>query len=128
MKRILVDTSVWIDFFNGIKSREADIIVEYISHSYPVFLCPVIFQEILQGFKSDRDYNKSKELLLEFPFILSNPIEAAIGAANLYRSLRKKGITIRKSNDCLIAFYAISHSIPILFKDRDFSIINKHIS
>lgn len=128
IKRVLVDTSVWIDFFNGVKSLQSDILVEYIKLSYSIYLCPVILQEILQGFKSEKDYNKAKELLLEFPFIFSDPIEAAIGAADLYRNLRKKGVTIRKSNDCLIAYYAIRHNIPILFKDRDFGKINKYIS
>ena len=126
-KSVLVDTSVWIEFFNGVKSKESDLLSKYIKLSYPIFLCPVILQEILQGFRSDNDYEKCKELLLEFPFIHVNTIDMAIGAADIYRTLRKRGITIRKSNDCLIAFYALSHKIPILFKDRDFSMIHKHI-
>ena len=57
MKDILVDTSVWIDFFNGIPSWEADLLTEYIEIDYTIYICPVILQEILQGFKIDSDYN-----------------------------------------------------------------------
>ena len=126
MKGILVDTSVWIDFFNGIKTKEADILSDYINEDYPVYLCDVVLQEILQGFSSEKDYKKVKDILLSFPFLETIPIDFAIGAADLYRKLRKKGTTIRKSNDCLIACHGIYYMIPVLHRDRDFSLIEKH--
>jgi predicted nucleic acid-binding protein len=126
MKGVLIDTSVWIDFFNGVQSPENNILTKYIRNNYPVFLCPVILQEILQGFVYDSDYKKAKELLLEFPFFQDDPIEMSIAAADLYRSLRKKGVTIRKSNDCLIAAYCIKNKIAVLHINRDFNVILKY--
>ncbi len=126
MKDILVDTSVWIDFFNGIPSREVDLLTEYIEIDYTVYICPVILQEVLQGFKSDSDYNITKGLLLAFPILEVDLVDSAIGAADIYRALRKKGKTIRKSNDCLIAYYAITHNLPVLQKDRDFPVMADH--
>ncbi len=126
MKDILADTSVWIDFFNGIKSAETDFLATYIMNDYVVYLCPTIIQEILQGFVYDTDFKKAKELLLTFPILNDNPVEMSIAAADLYRSIRKKGATIRKSNDCLIAAYCIKHKIPVLHKNRDFRTMSKN--
>ncbi len=120
MKPLLVDTSVWVDYFNGIISKETEYLYECIIKDYPVCVCPMIIQELLQGFKNDKDYHLAKESLLELIILVADPIEAAIGAANIYRKARKNGITIRKSNDCMIAYYAMLHKVPVLQKDRDF--------
>lgn len=82
--------------------------------------------EILQGFRSDTDHTAVKDILLSYQFVLEDAIPDAIGASNLYRSLKKKGVTIRKSLDCLIAYAAIKNNLPLLYKDRDFDIIAKH--
>jgi len=126
MKGILADTSVWIDFFNDVATKEAVLLSKYIEADYPVYICAVILQEILQGFNSDKDYKIVKDLLLSYPFLKTEPLEFAIGAAELYRKLKKTGKTIRKSNDCLIAYHAIFYNIPILHKDRDFSIMSQY--
>ena len=89
----------------------------------PVFLCPTILQEILQGIKNDKQFRQIKENLIAFNLLKDDAYEMAIKAASLYRKLRKKGITIRKSNDCLIAQYAIQNSLNILHQDRDFDLI-----
>jgi predicted nucleic acid-binding protein len=89
-------------------------------------LCPIIIQEILQGIKADTEYNAIKESLLSFDILNVDALEAAIGAAELYRKLRKLGTTIRKSNDCLIAYYAIFFDVKLLHKDSDFEKIAKH--
>ena len=128
MKGILVDTSVWIDFFNGFKSKESDLLTEYIESDFPIYLCPIILQEILQGFKEDKDFIIAKDLLLEFPILEMNHIDSSIGAAELYRKLKKEGKSIRRSNDCLIAYYVICNNLPILHKDRDFKIISEKTS
>jgi hypothetical protein len=78
MKDILVDTSVWVDFFNGIPSREVDLLTENIEIDYTVYICPVILQEILQGFKGDSDYNITKGLLLAFPILEVDPVDSAV--------------------------------------------------
>jgi predicted nucleic acid-binding protein len=125
MNGVLADTSVWIDFFNGIESREKNILKDFLVKDKPVFLVPVVMQEILQGFRDGADFNKAVEILCAFPFLEYDPHDMAVKAAGLYREVRKKGITIRKSNDCLIAAIAIEHRIPLLHKDNDFNLMAK---
>ena len=123
---LIADTSIWIDFFNDKKSKGIETLSQYLEEDYTVFLTPVIIQEILQGIRLDSDFSKVKEYLLCFDILEIDQKEAAIGAAELYRSLRKNGATVRKSNDCLIAFYAIYFKIPLLQNDSDFKLISKH--
>lgn len=82
--------------------------------------------EILQGFRSDKDHDEVQDILLSYNFVIEEPVPDAIGASDLYRSLKKKGVTIRKSLDCLIAHAAIKNGLPLLHRDRDFDIIAKH--
>lgn len=117
---LIFDTSVWIDFLNTKETQEARLLEEYILSDDEVLITPTILQEILQGIREDRTYGEVKETLSYFRLLELTTREAAIGAADLYRTLRKKGVTIRKSNDCLIAYYAISFSVPIVHSDRDF--------
>ncbi|MBN1625496.1 MAG: PIN domain-containing protein [Deltaproteobacteria bacterium] len=126
MKGALADTSVWIDLFNDVSTKEAMQLQKYIETDYPVYLCAVILQEILQGFSNDKDYKLVKDLFLSYPFLETKPLQFAVGAAELYRNLKKAGKTIRKSNDCLIAYHAIFYNIPVLHRDRDFNIMSKH--
>lgn len=123
MQPAIVDTSVWIDFFNNAVSPETETLSEMISGAIEVYLTPTILQEILQGFSSDKDYSKAKDLLEAFPMVTIDQVDAAVGAAELYRRVRKKGKTIRRSNDCLIAYFALKKGLPLLQKDRDFPAI-----
>jgi predicted nucleic acid-binding protein len=82
--------------------------------------------EILQGFRSDKDHADVKDILLSYNYVMEDPVPDAIGASDLYRVLKKKGATIRKSLDCMIAYSAIKNGLPLLHKDRDFDIIAKH--
>lgn len=125
MKPVIVDTSVWIDFFKGNETDQVGLLTEYIKKDHTVYLCPVILQELLQGIPKNKQFQQIRDYLLAFKILNDDPIEMAISAAELYRSLRKKGITIRKSNDCLIAQYAIKHSLKVLHRDRDFDLIFK---
>jgi predicted nucleic acid-binding protein len=117
---ILVDTSVWIDFFNGNETANIEIFTNYLKNDFPLFTCPIIIQEILQGIKNDKQYKQVKDYLFALNVLNDDAIEAALGAVKIYRELRVKGITIRQSNDCLIAYYAIKYSLKILHNDRDF--------
>jgi predicted nucleic acid-binding protein len=126
--RIIVDTSVWVDFLNGSVNFQSQKLKQLIKDDEPVYLLPVIIQEILQGIRSDANFENILNILDGFPVITFDPIQAAIGAARLYRDLREKGITIRKSNDCLIAYVAIMTDSEILYKDRDFDLIAAHSS
>lgn len=122
---ILVDTTVWIDFFAGRNEPHVEIFQELIESEEDLSLCGVILTEILQGIRNDTDYFKTKEYLDDLIFL---PMRHGIfvKAAEIYRSLRKKGITIRKPVDCMIASVAIEYDIHLLHNDRDFNYIAKH--
>ena len=123
---MIVDTSVWIDFFNGVQNRQSDFLNDAIESDKTIYLHSIILMEILQGFRSDRNHAAVKDILLSYQFVMEDAVPDAIGASDLYRSLKKQGITIRKSLDCLIAYSAIKNGLPLLHKDRDFDIIAKH--
>ena len=122
MSFILVDTTVWIDFFNEKEaSKQADILNQIIEEGeHTICICPIIYQEILQGIKEDKIFTEIKSIL-QNTFMINTPIlTVADYAVDLYRSLRKKGITIRKPYDCLIASYAILEDMYLLHNDYDF--------
>jgi predicted nucleic acid-binding protein len=124
---IIVDSSVWIDFFNYYQSKEADELQNLIEHNNVnnIFICPAIYMEILRGIKDDNTFYDIKETLLNFSILNNGIMEITNNAINIYRMLRKKGITIRKQNDCIIASYAILNNIQIFHKDHDFELIAK---
>ena len=123
---LIFDTSVWIDFLKGKNNPESDLLTSYIDNEDQVLLIPTILQVVLQGIREDTQYRQIKEIFSYFTVLQLPPVQAAIGAAELYRGLRKKGVTIRKSNDCLIAFYAIEFSTSLVHLDSDFELICKH--
>ena len=127
MIKILVDTSVWIDFFNDVDVATVHHLEDCLQNSL-VCSCPPIIQEILQGIRNDVAYSLTKDHLLSLEVLTSDPVHAAIGAAEVYRGLRVKGVTIRKSYDCLIAWYAIHHNVKLLQNDSDFQHIAAHTS
>lgn len=123
---LIFDTSVWIDFLKNKRKPETDLLTSYIEQDEQILLIPTILQEVLQGIREDKQYAHIKEIFTYITVLQIPPVQAAIGAAGLYRGLRKKGLTIRKSNDCLIAFYAIAFSTPLVHLDSDFELIRKH--
>lgn len=123
---LIFDTSVWIDFLKGKNNPQVDLLTLYIDQNDQVLLVPTILQEVLQGIREDAQYRQIKDILSYFTVLQLPPVQAAIGAAELYRGLRKKGLTIRKSNDCLIAFYAIEFSTALVHLDSDFEFVSKH--
>lgn len=124
----MADTSVWINYFKNKSNKQTEILTNCIAENNVFFICPIIIQEILQGIKIDSEYNTVKEGLLSIDLLEIDSVEAAIGAAELYRKLRKKGVTIKKSNDCLIAYYSIYFNVPLLHNDADFDLISKNSS
>lgn len=127
MNPVLIDTSVWIDFFRGISNRQTVLLKEFIENENPVFICPLIIQEILQGIRNDDEYRKVKSNILNMDILLIDPVESSVGAADLYRKLRGRGVTVKKSNDCMIAYYAIFFGIYLLHNDKDFDLISKYL-
>jgi predicted nucleic acid-binding protein len=120
---VIVDTSVWINFLRGKHCKEVAELTNYLENDWPIYLCPTIVQEVLQGVTDDLQFAEITEYLLAFEILPDDPLEMAVRAAKLYRSVRKQGNTIRKSNDCLIASYAIKHGMEILHQDRDLDLI-----
>jgi len=121
----LVDTSVWIDYFDGSSNRETEILHEKLS-TENVLIGDLILLEILQGFRIDKEYKQALSLLenLEKRSLLDT--DSAIVYADMYRSLRKKGITIRKTTDTIIAGYCVLNELTLLQSDRDFQPFKKH--
>jgi len=123
---LIVDTSVWIDGLNPRKKTpEKEILIRLIQNDYPIFLCPVIYQEILQGIREEKTFEEIKSILKQYRMVDIDVMYATNYAVDLYRQLRKKGITIRKSVDCLIASYAILTDMYLLHNDKDFEYIAK---
>ena len=116
---IIVDTSVWVDYFNGIFSKETDMLDEHITHE-PILIGDLILTEVLQGFRSDKDYKTAKRILSDFIFVELGGYEIAIKSAENYRLLRKKGVTVRKTIDMIIATFCIENKVSLLHSDRDF--------
>ena len=116
---ILVDTSVWIDYFNGKNNRYTDALDSALEEG-TVAIGDLIFLEILQGFKADRDFHKAKTTLESLDQYEMFAHTMAIKCAENYRALRKKGLTIRKTTDVIIATFCLENQIPLLFSDRDF--------
>lgn len=124
---ILVDSSVLIDYFNGIKCWHTDELNNLLGNELLV-IGDYILAEVLQGFKSDKDFNYAMETLQVFPcFNLCNE-EIAIQSAKNFRFLRSKGITIRKTVDLIIGTFCIENSLELLHNDRDFEPMRQYLN
>jgi predicted nucleic acid-binding protein len=114
-----VDSSVWIDYFNGEKTAQTDWLNSALGNT-PIIMGDLILTEVLQGFQSDRDFRIAKNLLLRLPFMPMGGQALAIGSAANYRLLRKKGVTVRKTINVMIGTFCIHYRLPLLHDDRDF--------
>jgi predicted nucleic acid-binding protein len=117
---ILVETSVWIGFFNGVDSLAVRSLVELIEGEEDLFISEYILAEVLQGFKKDRDFELARRYLLSFPICFLKGFDSYIRVAQIYRRCRKKGVTIRKTADCIIAQTAMENDLLLLHDDSDF--------
>jgi len=122
---VIIDTTVWIDFFAGRESPYVAALESFIRNKDDICTCGVILTEVLQGISKQNEHKEAKERFDSFIFL---PMTHAtfITAANIYRSLRRKGITIRKPIDCMIASVAIENDIQLLHNDKDFDPIEKN--
>ena len=123
---ILVDSSVWIDYFTGIDSQQTDTLDKTLG-VLPVAAGDLILAEVLQGFRHDRDSKKAKALFDTVTIFEMLGREMALASADNFRSLRKKGITVRKTADVIIATFCIKQRIPLLFSDKDFKPFVEHL-
>lgn len=122
---VIVDTTVWVDFFSDRPERHVAALESYLAKGEDICICGVILTEVLQGIRDDADYRKTKAHLDNLIFLPATRT-TFLKSAEIYRSLRRKGITIRKSIDCLIAAVAIEHNIRLLHNDKDFDPIERH--
>ena len=120
---IMVDSSVWIDYFNGKESNEVTYLDDILGKKF-IVIGDIILTEVLQGFRKDKDYQKAKLLLTSLPVYQLSNKELALKSVSNYRQLRKQGITIRKTIDTIIATFCIENKIQLLFSDRDFKPFN----
>jgi len=123
---ILVDSSVWIDYFNGKKTSQTDWLDAALGIK-PIIIGDLILTEVLQGFQSENDFRKAKKILFEFPFMEMVGQNMAIKSAANYRFLRKKGVTVRKTIDVMIGTFCIYYHFSLLHDDRDFYPIEKYL-
>ena len=118
---ILVDTSVLIDIFKGVSNGPANQMREVLVHDIPFGITSAIYQEILQGAKSEKEYALLKDYLsCQRFFHPQDPVKTYEDAARIYFRCRKKGITIRSTIDCLIAQIALENNLLLLHNDKDF--------
>jgi predicted nucleic acid-binding protein len=123
---ILVDSSVWIDYFNGVETRQTDFLYNGVGDR--VFaIGDLIYGEVMQGFKADSDFQIGKDFFEDIPFLLLTNKEFALKSAQNYRFLRKKGITIRKTINSYIATYCIEKDMTLLHSDKDFEPFVAHL-
>jgi predicted nucleic acid-binding protein len=124
---ILPDSTVWIDYFNPkTASREKDYLEGLVLRRKKVWVCPPVFQEVLQCTRGDKKLKICKATLAKCYRGRTSIYKAAELGAEIYRTMRTKGFTIRKPNDCLIAAYCILNDLALLHHDRDFDTIEQH--
>ena len=123
---VLVDTSVWVDYFNGLETPPTERLDRLLGSGRQL-TGDLILAELLQGFAKDADYRTARRLLLELPCAELVGRDNALRAADYYRRLRKRGVTVRKTIDVLIGTYCIQHGHELLHADRDFDSMQRHL-
>jgi predicted nucleic acid-binding protein len=123
---IVVDTSVWIDFFNGRPTPGADALNELLGER-PIIVGDLTMAEVLSGFRADSDFRRARSLLEHCEFRPMVGKAVAIQAAENYRLLRQRRVTVRKTIDVLIGTFCLLNRLPLLHTDRDFDALEEHL-
>ena len=123
---IVVDSSVWIDFFNGVSTPEVDQLDALLGVT-PLAIGDLILVEVMQGFRNERDVATARQLFRSLALLPLLGGSTPWKAAENYRQLRRKGITVRKTIDGIIATACIEANLPLLFSDRDFQPYVEHL-
>lgn len=123
---ILVDSSVWIDYFRGIASPQAAKLDSLLG-TEPIAVGDLILAEVLQGFASDRDFNQARKLLTSLVVVDLAGQNIAIKTAENFRALRLLGVSVRKTIDTVIATHCIENRFALLYSDRDFDPFVEHL-
>jgi len=117
--RVLVDSSAWVDFFNGHPSAEAEALAWLIREEADVLTCGVVVAEVLQGIRRSQGLATIEQHLLDMEWLTPREPQTYLQAADLYRRLRSRGVTIRSTIDCVIAKLAEENDVLLLSRDRD---------
>lgn len=123
---ILIDSSVWVDYFRGAATAQTDMLQGLLPTQH-LYTGDLILIEVLQGFRKDSEYQRARDLLLSLRQIELGGHEVALKAAQNYRTLRKAGITVRKTIDTIIATRCIESGFRLLHDDRDFDPFVTHL-
>jgi predicted nucleic acid-binding protein len=122
----IVDSSVWIDYFNGKPTPQTERL-DLALGTRDIGSGDLVLCEVLQGFRQAKDFEAARQALLPFPVFEMGGVELALQSAMNYRALRQRGITIRKTIDCLIATFVIEHGFELLHSDQDFEPFQQHL-
>lgn len=122
----VVDTSVWIDWFRGAVTWQTDLLSWSVDHDAPIALTDIVLTEILQGLGSDADAERVEQSLVAHRVFTLEPLADHRLASALHRSCRQRGVTIRRTLDCLIAAVCIREEAELLHADRDFDLLATH--
>lgn len=120
---IVVDTSVWIDFLESRKSPFDSHLKELVEREEALGLTDIIYCEVLQGILDDRKFRHTRDILRSYPIFFVSGLRTFEYAARIYRDCRKRGFTIRKTIDCLIAATCLEAEVELYHNDRDFDAI-----
>lgn len=123
---LIVDTSVWIDYFNGQINPETDYLEQALAQEF-ILMGDLILTETLQGFREEHDFQTALQAFSTFAQVNMLDTQLAIQSARNYRTLRKSGHTVRKTIDCLIATFCIENGHSLLHRDRDFDSFEKYL-
>ena len=123
---LVVDSTVWIDYFNGLETPQTDYLHNMLDKT-PILIGDLILAEVLQGFRADPDFEKARRTLGKFLQVNMVSPALALQSARNYRALRQKGVTVRKTVDSLIATWCIENDHELLHNDSDFDGYEKHL-
>jgi predicted nucleic acid-binding protein len=123
---ILVDSSVWIDYFRGTGTTQTEILDGLLGQQ-PLAIGDLILTEVLQGFDNERDFNEARKMLTSLTVVELGGQQIAIQAAKNFRALRRVGVTVRKTINTVIATRCIESGYELLHNDRDFDPFAKHL-
>ena len=123
---VVVDSSVWIDYFSGHDTPETDYLDSLLGQEL-IVIGDLVLAEVLQGFRTGKDFRKARDLLLSLHLVNMLDMTIALKSAENFRKLRKRGMTVRKTVDSIIATFCIENRLSLLHSDKDFQPFQKYL-
>ena len=135
MNAVFVDSSVWIDHFRGVATPQSRLLMQLLNALSPdseapaptsILVGDLVLTEVLRGIPNEQSHRRVRAGLLSLPQVAIGGTAIALAAAEHYRALRRRGITVRKTVDCLIAAWCFARNVALLDNDRDFAPFAAH--